>query len=265
MEGKGVNIRKVINNLKDIAKEAGAKELQIEAIVINDRLKSTLVNYFGMVPSTRNWRDFFGHELSVLPPYLFDRMTFNLYPKTEAISKIQALTKPPLRNAENSPKTHLIDHEHGVSIRLPTIEEESYIYTEHMGKNVGGLKYFDAYFTMKTKDIANIFVCEIKGENIKSKNIKGEHIKIKNIMEILIKAAKETGAKTLEIESVLTNTKLKNYLIKHYDLVRGERNWDLIGLEEDSFCDIKRFDKITIPLYPESLPKISSNKHSKID
>src|SRR5260221_2378211 len=76
-------------------------------------------------------------------------------------------------------------------------------------------------------------------------------------MDSLVNVAKETGAKVLEIESSITNTKLKNHLIKRYKLVPGQLDWTnaenfLIESNEKNII----WDKITISLKTPRPPHI---------
>lgn len=115
-----------------------------------------------------------------------------------------------------------------------------------LGTNIGGVSYFEAEMSMKNWDVANIFVNDINGKGIKFRNFMGE----------LRKIGEETGAKTLEIEWLLTNPKLKNFLIKHYNLKPGDYEWDKIfsnskiSSEEriTLMFNVQNWDKITIPL-----------------
>ena len=79
-------------------------------------------------------------------------------------------------------------------------------------------------------------------------------------MDDLANIAKETGAKVLEIEGMLHNTKLKNHLIKHYHFTPGDHNWDTISIGTtdnfavgkamgfDLYKNVKNWEKITIQL-----------------
>jgi hypothetical protein len=62
----------------------------------------------------------------------------------------------------------------------------------------------------------------------------------------LVNIAKETGANILEIESQLTDAKLKNFLIKRYHLTPGSHDWTL-GIPQETNKE-RIFDKITIQL-----------------
>jgi len=128
------------------------------------------------------------------------------------------------------------------------------IYEEDLGKNIGGVEWFMAELSMKSRDVANIFVERIEGKGIKPRNI----------MDNLVNIAKETGAKVLEIESQITNTKLKNHLIKRYKLVPGELDWtNTDNLLIESTHKNRMWDKITIllqPGAPQDLAQQLSNK-----
>lgn len=208
----------MMNQLTSMATKRGATTLQIETMVINHRLSVIFSKRYNAINRSGDSLTRYVQDLLITIP-----LSSGKVPQSVNLKSWKEVARD--------------------------------IYKEDLGNNIGGVEYFSAELSMKSRDVVNIFV----------QGIEGKGVKLRNLRDDLVRLGKETGANVLEITAQFDygipgaskSIKLKNHLVKHHNWIPTDRPKILGDLNPEIYPELNNNNwyKTTIPLTSGKVPQ----------